>query len=71
MNIIRKIRYCFLFKNQYFEMDVFCDPQCGLCLLEIELEDEHQQVEFPPFVKVRMEVTDDPAYSNYEIAKIK
>lgn len=71
MATIRKNRYCFLFNNQYYEVDVFMEPELGLCLMEVELEDENQNVEFPPFVKVRKEVTDDPAYSNYEIAKIK
>ena len=71
MAAIRKNRYCFLFNNQYYEVDEFLEPRRRLCLMEVELADENQEVEIPPFVKVRKEVSDDPRYSNYEIAKIK
>jgi len=57
--VIKKNRYCFLFNNQYYEVDAFIDPRRGLCLMEIELEDEKQEVEIPPFVQVRKEVTND------------
>jgi len=71
--IIRKKRHCFLHKNQYFELDEFQNPadtcmQKNLCVLEIELTEENDTVEIPPFIKVIKEVTDDPAFSNSEIA---
>ncbi len=66
--IIRKDRYCFVYRSQYFELDVFIEP-VKICLLEIELTEENDKVELPPFIKVEKEVTDDPKYSNSEIAK--
>jgi CYTH domain-containing protein/predicted ATPase len=66
--VVKKRRYCFLYKNQYFELDIFGNFPKSLCLLEIELTEEQQEVNLPPFVSVYGEVTDDPAYSNYALA---
>ena len=38
--VIRKKRFCFPYKSQYFELDYFEEPYRGLWLLEIELTDE-------------------------------
>jgi len=68
---IQKERYCFVYNSQYFELDVFLAPRRlkGLCLLEIELTEENDQVELPPFIQVEREVTDEAAYKNYELSK--
>lgn len=53
-------------------LDVFSNPSWTikkLCLLEIELLDENDRVELPPFLNVVKEVTVDPEYSNSAIAK--
>ncbi len=68
---IGKYRHCFLYKNQYFELDQFLNPRVGLWILEIELTRENDLVALPPFLDIEKEVTGDPAYSNYEISKIK
>jgi CYTH domain-containing protein/predicted ATPase len=68
-NTIKKKRSCFLWENQYFELDYFLSPNSGLWLLEAELETDGQNVKLPPFLDVEKEVTDDPNYSNYEISK--
>ncbi len=68
--IIRKYRYCFVYKDQYFEMDAIIEPvrQIPLYLLEIELTEENDKVEIPPFLDVKKEVTADERYSNYALA---
>lgn len=68
VNSLRKIRTCFLWKNKYFELDTFAKPK-GLIFLEIELDDENEQVEFPPFIHIEKEVTDDSGFSNSSIAR--
>lgn len=70
--IIEKLRYCFFYKNQYFELDVFIKPKVvkNLCLLEIELTEENDKVEIPTFLEVKKEVTDDFNYSNSNLAKL-
>jgi len=66
---IRKTRYCLTYKNQYFEIDVypFWDDKA---IMEIELADENAQIEFPDFIKVIKEVTDDEGYKNASLAQI-
>lgn len=68
---IAKQRFCFLWKNQYFELDVFLEPQRirGLSVLEIELTEENDKVELPDFLKIQKEVTGDARFSNSQLAK--
>ncbi|MBI1956833.1 MAG: AAA family ATPase [Candidatus Niyogibacteria bacterium] len=65
--IIRKSRYCFTHCDQYFELDVFHD--LPLCFLEIELTEENAFLALPPFLDVERELTDEPAFSNFELSK--
>lgn len=68
---IRKYRYCFVYNNQYFELDIFLEPRRlrGRCLLEIELTEENDKVDLPPFLDIEREVTDEPEFKNYEQSK--
>lgn len=67
---IKKRRYCFIHKSQYFELDVIEEPK-KICLLEIELTERNDRVEIPPFLNIAKEVTDDKGYSNFYIASTK
>jgi CYTH domain-containing protein len=66
--VVLKDRYCFLYEGQYFELDDFLPMKRNICMLEVELSDEAAEVRLPPWINVIKEVTDDPAYSNREIA---
>lgn len=66
---IKKKRTCFLWDNQYFELDVFDNHFKGQAILEVELSDENQKVELPPFIKVIADVTDDVKYTNSSLAQ--
>lgn len=65
---ISKKRYCIVYDNQYFELDVFpfWNEQA---MLEIELSDEEKEVRLPDFVELIKEVTGDKAYANSTLAK--
>ena len=65
---IHKTRYCLTDNNQYFEIDIYpeWDKQA---IMEIELNDENQEVQMPSFIKTIKEVTEDPSYKNYNMAK--
>ena len=65
---VRKKRYCFLYKNQYFELDIYPDWE-DTAILEIELMDENQQIELPPELTLIKEVTGDPSYLNANLAR--
>lgn len=67
---LSKQRYCLVYKNQYFEIDIY--PFCkDKALMEIELASEDESVQLPDFIKVIKEVTGDKQYSNYTIAKMQ
>jgi len=66
---IRKVRRTFLWKNHYFELDLFTNPS-DLILLEVELLRVDEQVELPLFLKIIREVTEESEYQNSQLAKI-
>lgn len=65
---IRKERYCFVYDNLYFKLDVFPFWD-NHAILEIELSDENQPFDIPNFIEVIKEVTNDKRFKNYELAK--
>ncbi|QQG45282.1 MAG: AAA family ATPase [Candidatus Sungiibacteriota bacterium] len=70
-DVIEKRRYCFLWRGQYFELDIFEKPKrlAGLTILEIELTEENDKIDIPPFLKVITEITQDTSFSNRELAR--
>lgn len=69
---IKKTRFCFLYEDQYFELDQYktpiTDTGCSH-VLEIELTHIDQEIKIPPFVEILKEVTGDKKFSNYSLAK--
>lgn len=66
---IRKTRYCLMSGSHYFEIDVY--PFWNdRAIMEIELADENEKVDFPEFIKVIKEVTDDESYKNASLARL-
>ena len=65
---IRKTRYCLTYDNQYFEIDIYPFWH-DKAILEIELQEEHEEIRFPKELTVRKEVTGDPAYKNSALAE--
>lgn len=64
---IVKKRICFVYKNQYFELDLY-DFSCDRAIVEIELTQETEQIHFPEFLKLIKEVTEDRNYKNRALA---
>lgn len=64
---ISKTRYCFVYENQYFEMDIYpFDDEYAI--LEIELNDINEEIKLPPLTFIK-EVTDDLTFRNFHLAK--
>ena len=65
---IKKTRYKYPYKNKVFEIDIFTfwDDRA---FLEIELEREDEEFSIPPFLEVIKEVTSNPEYRNFALAK--
>lgn len=68
---IVKKRIYFVWKKQYFSLDIFLKPQrlSGRVILEIELTEENDRVDLPYFLHIEKEITGDPRYSNSNLAK--
>lgn len=68
INQIRKTRYCVVYNNQYIEIDIYPFSK-DKAILEIELNNENQNCDLPPFIEVIKEVTSDDNYKNINLAK--
>mgnify|MGYP001853572773 FL=1 len=66
---IEKERFYFVYKNQYFELDNYSFMP-DTAILELEMANENQTAIIPEFIDVLKEVTFNPKYKNYNLAKI-
>ena len=65
---LRKQRKSFIWQGQYFELDFYRGPLEGLVILETKGIACHEDVKFPPFLKVKQDVTGNKDYYNYTMA---
>lgn len=66
--MICKKRYCLTYENQLFEIDIY--PFWNdRAIMELELENEEQTIDFPHTIEIVKEVTDDKRYTNASIAR--
>ena len=66
--VIHKDRYCLTYREQMFEIDVY--PFWNdRAIMEIELDNEGQEIIFPPEIQIIREVTADKRYTNSSLAK--
>lgn len=71
---VNKIRRCFLYNNQYFQLDIYkepCHPRCkGLILLETytTLNADELRERLPTFLSIDQNVTGDPAFSMFNLS---
>lgn len=67
-----KTRRCFMWKNQYFQLDIYkepCHPRCkGLLILETYTTNTGDSMERPDFLDIVKEVTGDPLYSMFYLS---
>lgn len=68
LKTIEKHRYCRIYKNRYFEIDVFPFWK-DRALMEIELKSEDEEYELPGDIKVIREVSSEKKYTNKSIAE--
>ncbi|HEY9071230.1 MAG TPA: CYTH domain-containing protein [Candidatus Ozemobacteraceae bacterium] len=64
--LIEKCRFAIGYAGRRWEIDEFFGDNLGLVIAEIELEDEREEFELPPWVD--REVTEDPRYYNASLA---
>ena len=69
-----KTRYAFPYAGHVMEIDVY-PPEIGgevlegYAILEVEMDDPDEAVEFPEFLEILREVTDEKKYHNKTLAK--
>ena len=66
--VLRRTRYCFVYEQHYFEIDIFPFEK-EFAILQIRQQTAEKTVSFPPEIEVTREITDDANYSNKNIAK--
>lgn len=66
-NTIHKTRWLLEYRSQLFEIDIF-NFWSDRAVLELELLDEAQEIEFPPGIEVIRELTCDKRYTNSSLA---
>jgi len=71
--VLSKERVCFLWNNQYFELDSYKGRHKGLMMLLVESQEPRKQerVHMPPFVAAGKCVTHDPRYTDRNLARRK
>ena len=65
--IIKKKRICFVYMEQYFELDYFIDIKQGP-YLEIELTNKNHEIKLPPWIPIVRDVTEEKDLSNRALA---
>jgi len=71
---VNKTRRCFMYNNQYFQLDIYkepCHPRCrGLILLETytTLSPREFTERLPSFLNIDQQVTGDPAFSMFNLS---
>ena len=70
-----KTRYAFPFAGHTMEIDVYPpdiggDVMDGYAILEVEMDDPDEAVEFPEFLEIVREVTDEKKYHNKTLARL-
>jgi CYTH domain-containing protein len=60
---VRKTRYTFNYMGKIFEVDIYPEWKYT-CILETELLNRDEKVDFPDFIETVAEVTGDKRYSN-------
>ena len=65
---LHRTRYCFVYEQQYFEIDTFPFEE-EYAFLQIRIREDGEVIQFPPAVEVVRDITDDPEYTNIKIAQ--
>ena len=68
LRTIEKVRSCFIWGDKVYEHDRYTGNLDGLEIVEVEVSNLDDEIEFPGWITDVVEVTDDPRYSNSSLA---
>ena len=67
---IKRMRQCFIYKNQYFILNTYLNVKNGISVLRIDNNRILDEIELPSNVSILRDVTNDPGYSTYIMSKV-
>lgn len=65
---ITKTRRIFIWQGQFFELDSYHGNNEGLVILETKGMVRHEDIKFPPFIRVVEDITTNKDYYNYNLS---
>lgn len=69
---LRKTRRCFIWENQYFQLDTYnkpCPKVCeNLMILETYTTNTDKKMPLPPFLTIEKEITGNKQYSMFQLS---
>ena len=65
---ITKRRFCFLYQDQYMTVDTYAGSS-DLAILDVQIDDQTQEIQFPPELEIVREVTEDVRYHGHMISR--
>ena len=65
---IDKQRQSFIWQGMFYVLDTYEGPLRGLVILETKGIADQEDVKFPPFIRVKRDITGSPTYYNYNLA---
>ncbi|MDO4378166.1 MAG: AAA family ATPase [Erysipelotrichia bacterium] len=68
LKMIDKERYGFIYNNHFFKLDVFSFDK-SKALLSVQVPTENEKIIVPDYFRIIKDVTDNPDYKNYYLAK--
>ena len=69
VDTIVKTRRCFVWANQYFQIDIYHHPRPGLSLVEAYMPLDNTTNDLPPFLKIDREVTKESEFSMFNLSQ--
>lgn len=71
LHTVKKRRYIIPHRGLKFEFDIFENTvESGIAIMEAELKNENSYIEFPEFIEIIQEVTEDSYYTNRNFASM-
>ena len=68
--VLKKMRQCFIFEQQYFMVETFLNIDGKPNFLRIETSKEHRELKIPAFLSLIREVTHDEIYTSINMADV-
>ena len=66
-----KTRTIFGYNLFHFQLETYTNLPGSPTILKVDTDDKHEQVTFPPFIKIKEDLTNNSAFSSASLAMTK